>query len=68
MIEDFTFALMYYVETSQMICSLDHLPGFYLVHGVERNFRTICGFFIVILTGLLCLYLTGFLLPVFFYT
>ena len=36
------------------------------MHGIEMNFRTTCGFFIVILTGLLCLYLIGSLLSVFF--
>ena len=34
----------------------------------ENNFRTTSGFFIVILTSLLCLYLIGSLLSVFFYT
>ena len=55
MIEDFVFVLMYHEETSQLICCEDHLSEFYLVHGIERNFRTTWGFFIVILTGLLCL-------------
>ena len=60
MIEDFAFVLMYHGETSQLICSVDHLSGFYLVHSIERN--------IVILTGLLCLYLVGsFLLVLFLY-
>ena len=31
-IEDFDFVLMYYAETSQLICGTDHLSGFYLVH------------------------------------
>ena len=58
MIEDFAFVLMYHGETSQLICSADHLSGFYLVHSIERN--------IVILTGLLCLYLIGSFLSVLF--
>ena len=66
MMEGFASVLMYHVETSQLICSADHLSGFYLVHGMERNFRTTYGFLIVILTGLLCLYLIGLLLLVFF--
>ena len=68
MIEDLAFVLIHHVETSQLICSTDHLSGFYLVHVIERNFRTTCGFFIVILTNLLCLYLIGSLWSVFFYT
>ena len=44
MIEDSDFVLMYYVETSHLICGVDHLSGFYLVYGIERN--------IVIFTGL----------------
>ena len=67
MIENFAFVLMYHVETSQLICCADHLSEFYLVHGIERNFETTCGFFIVILTGPLCLYLIGSLLSVFFF-
>ena len=58
MIEDFDFVLMYYVETSQLICGVNHLSGFYLVHGIERN--------IVIFTGLLCLYFIGSFLSVLF--
>ena len=57
-IEDFDFVFMYHGETSQLICSADHLSGFYLVHSIERN--------IVILTGLLCLYLIGSFLSVLF--
>ena len=68
MIEDFTFVLIRHGETSQLICSAERLSRFYLVHGIERNFRTTCVFFIVILTGILCLYLIGSLLPVFFYS
>ena len=60
MIEDFPFVIMYHGETSQLTYSADHLSGFYLVHSIERS--------IVILTGLLCLYLTGPFLSVFFYT
>ena len=56
MIEDFAFVLMYHAENSQLICSADHLSGFYLVHSIERN--------IVILTTLLCLYLIGSFLSV----
>ena len=56
MSEDFAFVLMYHGETSQLICSADHLSGFYLVHSIVRN--------IVILTGLLCLYLIGSFLSV----
>ena len=52
MIEDFAFVLMYYGETSQLNYSVDHLSGFYLVDGIERNFRTTCRFFIIILTSL----------------
>ena len=63
-IEDFAFVLMYYVETSQLICRADRLSGFYLVHGIERNFQTNCGFFIVILTNFLCIYLIESLLLV----
>ena len=37
MIEDFAFVLMYHGETSKLICSADHLSGFYLVHSIERN-------------------------------
>ena len=66
--EDFAFVLMHHGGTSQLICCADHLSGFYLVHGIERNFRTSCVSFVVILTGLLCPYLIRFLLPVFFYT
>ena len=51
---------MYHEETSQLICSADHLSGFYFVHGIEMNFRTTCGFF----AGLLCFYLIGSLLSV----
>ena len=58
MIEDFAFVLMYHGETGILICSADHLSGFYLVHSTERN--------IVILTGLLCLYLIGSFLSVLF--
>ena len=58
MIEEFAFVLMYCGETSQLICSADHLSGFYLVHSIERN--------IVILTSLLCLYLIGSFLSVLF--
>ena len=36
--------LLYLVETSQLICSADHLSGFNLVHGTDRNFRTTGGF------------------------
>ena len=68
MIENFAFVLMCHGETSQLSCSVDHFSGFYLVHGTEINFRTACGFFIVILTVLLCLCLIGSLLSVFFYT
>ena len=50
------------LEISHLICRVDLLSEFYLVHGIERNFRTTCGFFVVILTGLLCLYLIGYLL------
>ena len=60
MIEDFDFVLIYYVETSQLICGADNLFGFYLLHGIERN--------IVIFTDLLCLYLIGSCLSVLFYT
>ena len=56
--DDFAFVLMYHGETSQLICSADHLSGFYLMHSIERN--------IVILTGLLCLYLIGSFLSVLF--
>ena len=42
--EDFAFVLMQHVQTSKLICSADHLSGFYLVHGTDRNFRTTCGF------------------------
>ena len=67
MIDDFTFVLMYYGETSQLICIVDHLSGFYLVHGIEKNFRITCGV-IIILTGLLYLYFIGsFLLVLFLY-
>ena len=66
MIEDFAFVLMHHGETSQSICSADQLSAFYLVHGIEKNFRTTCGFFTVILTGLLCLYLKESLWLVFF--
>ena len=38
MIEDFAFVLMYHGETSQLICSADHLSGFYLVH---RSFMSL---------------------------
>ena len=58
MIEHFAFVLMYHGETSQLICSVDHLSVFYLVHSIESN--------IVILTGLLCLYLIGSFLSVLF--
>ena len=58
MIEDFAFVLMHHGEISQLICSADHLFGFYLVHGIERN--------IVILTGIFCLYLIGPFLSVLF--
>ena len=44
-IEDFAFVLMYHDETSQLICSTDHLSGFYLVDDIEKTFRTTCGFF-----------------------
>ena len=57
MIEYFAFVSMYHGETSQLICSADHLSGFYLVHSIERN--------IVVLTGLLCLYLIGSFLSVY---
>ena len=66
MIEDIAFVLMYYVGTSQLICGADRLSGFYLVLGIKRNFRTTCGFFIVILTGLSGLCLIGSLLSGFF--
>ena len=60
MMEDFAFVLMCHGETSQLTSSVDHLYGFYLVHGIEKNF--------VILTGLLCRYLIGsFLLVLFLY-
>ena len=68
MVEDLAFVLIYHVETSQLICSTDYLSGFYSLHVTERSFRTTCGYFIVILTSLLCLYLIGSLLSVFFYT
>ena len=58
MTEDFAFVLMYHGETSQLICRVDHLSGFYLVYHIERN--------IVILIGLLCLYLIGSFLSVHF--
>ena len=66
MIGVFVFVLMCHGKTSQLICSADHLSGIYLVHGIESSFRTTCGFFIVILTGLLCIYLTGSFLSVLF--
>ena len=47
MIEDFAFVLMYPIETSQLICSADNLSGFYLVHGIERNFRKTCVAFLL---------------------
>ena len=52
------FVLMYHGETSQLIRGVDHLSGFYLVHGIERN--------TVIFTGLLCVYLIGSFLTVLF--
>ena len=58
MIEDFAFVLMYHGETSQLICSADHLSGFYLMHSIERN--------IVILTGLLSLFDRIFFVGTFF--
>ena len=66
MIEEFAFVLMHDVETSQLIFIADRMSGFYLVHGIERNFRTTCGFLIVTLTVLLCLYLIEILLSGFF--
>ena len=76
MIEDYAFVLMYHGETSQLICSADHLSGFYLVHSIERNIVILTGLLclyligsflsIVILTGLLCLYLIGSFLSVLF--
>ena len=60
LIEDFAFVLMYHTEISQLICSANHLSGFYLVHGTERKFRTTFGFFIVTLTSLLDLYFEFF--------
>ena len=66
--EYFAFVLMHPGETSQLICCANHLSGFYLVHGIERNFRTSCAFFVVILAGLSCPYLIRFLLSVLFYT
>ena len=48
MIEEFAF--VHHVETIQLIFIADRMPGFYLVHGIERNFRTTCGFLIVTLT------------------
>lgn len=66
MIEDFAFVLMYHGETTQLILSVDHLSILYLVHVIERNFRATCGFSIVILTSLLCLYLIGSFLSVLF--
>ena len=68
MIEEFAFVLMHDVETSQLIFIANRMSGFYLVHGIERNFRTTCGFvtLIVTLTVLLCLYLIEILLSVFF--
>ena len=60
-IEDFAFVLMYHGETNQLICGVDNLFGFYLVHGIERN--------IVIFMSLLCLYLIClFFVGTFFYT
>ena len=64
MIDEF---FLYYLETSQLICSANCLPGFYLLHGIKRNFRTPCGFFVVTLAGLQCLYLIGSFLLLFFY-
>ena len=69
MIEDFAFLLMYHGEASQLVCTADHLSGFYLVHGTEKNFRTTCGSFVVILTvflGFFCLYLIESSLSLFF--
>ena len=43
MIENFAFVLMHYGETSQLICSIDHFSGFYLVHGIERKFKITYG-------------------------
>ena len=39
MIEGFAFVLTHYGENSQLICSADHLCGFYLVRVIERNFN-----------------------------
>ena len=39
MIEGFAFVLTHYGENSQLICSVDHLCGFYLVRVIERNFN-----------------------------
>ena len=65
-IEDFAFVLMYHDETSQLICSTDHLSGFYLVDDIEKTFRTTCGFFNFNLNRFLCLYLIrSFLLVLF---
>ena len=57
------FVFMYCVETSQLICSANRLSGFYLLHGIERNFRTTFGFCVVILAGLQYLYLIVIFLP-----
>ena len=57
MIEEFSFVLMYHGETSQLICGVDHLSGFYLVHGI---------WCIVIFTCPLFLYLIGSFLSVLF--
>ena len=60
MIEDFAFLLMYHGEASQLVCTADHLSGFYLVHGTEKNFRTTCGSFVVILTFFFVFFLSLF--------
>ena len=52
MIEDFAFVLMYHGETSQLICSADHLSGFYLVHSIVRD-----------IVSVLFLYLTWYYIP-----
>ena len=44
--EDFAFVyVIYHVEISQLICSVERLSEFYLVHGTEGNFRANYRFF-----------------------
>ena len=44
--EDFAFVyVIYHVEISQLICSVERLSEFCLVRGTERKFRANYGFF-----------------------